>query len=331
MISEFNIKEFLLKKYPNTEGLSYKRLELPLSRLRDFESSMNKPWEQFITSDFVKLFEDANWTAMNTFISNKSLIKEFAEWYFENIIGLRNIPFGHQKVSAIKYIELKDVSSKSRYEKEYFENYDDFMKCLEELYGTPKNDQYIMQQAFFALMWEGIDRNELKSIKKDDIECPPDEIKAIIHLQDKDVVITEERTVKIIRQAIGASGYDVVQKNGRGRAYQFANTEMLLRNTSKKSVSKDTYISESSINNYYTEQAKMADELSEKSPYHCKRLVFRGISDSGAFCRLVQDGNVGHISKDAIAKARQTNAVANSIVESFNFNYQGWRKHFGYE
>jgi hypothetical protein len=177
-------------------------------------------------------------------------------------------------------------------------------------------------------MWEGIDRNEARELKQEDVDVKID--KVTILLSDRAIEVIEPGSIDIIKN-FTRSGYDIEQKNGRGRSYEYANTEMLLRNTSKRPVTKHTTISESSINNYYTEQAKKADELPESSDYYGKRLVFRGISDSGAFYRLNQEGKTGRITREEIARARQISSVTASIVESFNFIYQGWRKYFGHE
>ncbi len=332
MITNDNIKEFMSQNFPYVEGLSYTRIELPIDKIKSFEKEINKPFEQFSQSDFITVFENSNWTARNTFISNKSVIKQFASWYFENIVGLDNIPFGHPKVSPIEFIELEDVSSEERYRKEYFKDYTDYFDCIEEMFGLESNDQYVMHKVFFALMWEGITRNEVRTLKKDDVEDGVDDGDAyiIIKLPDRQIYVKEKRTVKIVKRAIEADGYEREQKNGRARSYEFTKTNMLLRNTSKKPVGINQTISESTINNYFTEQIKIANALPESNPYYGKHMVFRGISDSAAFYRLIMDGKRDHVTQEDIAQARQVISVSAGIVDSFNHNFHGWQQYFGY-
>ena len=217
MISKEQIGIFLSQKYPNVEGSSYTRLENTLEKVFEYEQIIDMPFERFSQQDFINMFESNNWTATNTFVSNKSVVKDFAEWYFQSVIGLDNIKFGYPKVSPVTYVELEDVSSEERYKREYYKDADDFFDCLEEMLGLITEDQWVMNKTFYVLMWEGLNRKEIRFLKIDDVDAGIDTLS--IKLPDRNITVTEKRSIEIIKQAISVSGYDIVQKNGKQRGH----------------------------------------------------------------------------------------------------------------
>lgn len=83
MLNEDIIKNFVETNHFDATEESQKRYLYALEKIVSFEENINKPFEKFTTDDFVELFNRNNWCSYTTFHSNKAVIKEFAEWYYQ--------------------------------------------------------------------------------------------------------------------------------------------------------------------------------------------------------------------------------------------------------
>lgn len=338
MIDNSDIDQFVKDKYPTVSGHSYTRIARTMERVQEYEKEINKPFEQFNQLESAKLFEKNNWTALNTFTSNRSIIREFAEWYFENVIGLDNFPFGHSKIPALEFIEIEDVSSDYRYKREYFNSEDDYFICLDTMFGNPTNKQHVMHKAFFSLMWAGLSRGEIRNLEVSDCRL---ENSQSLHISIADntffnrISVDNAISVDNILSAMSADGYELELEDGRKRYFEYNASDYVIKSVARgSSESTNNPASESVINGFYNEQQNLSKSLSPTNPYYMKGLYFRGISSSAAFIKLEQFEKNSHliekVNKDTIkifSELTRTDMNRNTANAFYN-NYRGWKNYF---
>jgi hypothetical protein len=106
---------------------------------------------------------------------------------------------------------------------------------------------------------------------------------------------------------------------------------MLIRSAMRGSSAKYQPVSIPAIGSYFNEQISAARKLPESNPYREKLFVYRGIADSAAFLRLMDMGVTGKAAVEDIITAKRGGQFNQIAAIKFNNNFEGWKKHFGYQ
>lgn len=242
----------------------------------------------------------------------------------------KNLKFGEPSVCLIEFVDIDNIDPSFKYKREYFSSIEEFFDCLETLFGSFQEDMYLMNKAYFILLWEGLNRSESRELKIQDVEIN-DKNHAKLHLKNRDIIITNPLSIKYLKDVIDikgrGSGYDIITANGRGRSFKYADTGMVLRNTSKNSISS---IPESSINKICSQQIELADNLPEENEFYGKRLVYRALSNNLPFIKLMEQGIKNKVTIEQLEEVKQEKIIAQNALVSFSNNYTGWLNYYGY-
>ncbi len=196
--------------------------------------------------DLIEMYSGLSLMSINSFLTIKSKITDFARWMFEH--G----DCSKEALTLFSDIQYFDIDRLAFYSTYYFRDITDLYSTLEEVFSE-RGSEFDTFKAASILVWNGIDIKLTPEILKSDLDVKN---RTIIHPATKEKICLESdpiATIYFLEQYRDAESYDT--KKFGGGILPYAKSEYLLRSY------KNAHFTPSQISNISSSANRVAKEF----------------------------------------------------------------------
>lgn len=232
--------------------------------------------------------------------TNGSRIYNYIKWAIEE--GYRTNKLNPMKgIDNSFYEELIDKSKKIHY------SFDEFIELLEQLPNA-------QDQALLVLFWEGLDIEEIRFIRYEDINWNKNEIK--IMKRGGEILEVNDKFMRYIENAYKSSEYKTYKEDGRYTENVLLPSDYLFKNTKSPRTKENTPVSYNTIYNRL---------INIKTEFNLDYLTQNSLKQSAQMYMIVEmykkEGELKYKHWAKIGEKYNTPKIKISKLEYYNTSY----------
>ncbi|MBU5333566.1 hypothetical protein KQI61_15310 [Anaerocolumna aminovalerica] len=290
----------------------------------NFENANDKDLCEFTFEEFVSMFSLNQWVNYSTFKSKKTIIKNYIKYCVDNNLCEAN------NLRNISRLIGKDIKKKSKFEIEYYKDFEDFHDTIQYLFHETlkNNDNGVISITILYLLWYGFEKEEIIKIKNEDFDF---DNKTIMCRDTNHIVNIDNEDVLSLFQK--CKDYRYISR-WHNRYNKILNYEI----KNPRDFIKSDRIESLSVQNLRVRIGVLNDIIKDNnnmlSKYVSKKIVDYGISTSGLYYRikLVEDNNNIQLELSNIELFNKllNNRIPYDLTNGYDFlgNYKEWKKFF---
>lgn len=170
--------------------------------------------------DLIEIYSSMSLMSINSFITTKSKVMDFAKWMFECGECTKEV------LMIFSDIQYSDIDRLAYYSTYYFRDIADLYNILDEIFSE-RGSEFDTFKAAAILVWNGIDIKLTPDILKEDLDVSN---RTVIHPLSKEKIVLESdpmMPIYFLEQYRDAESYDT--KKFGGSTLQYVKSKYLLR------------------------------------------------------------------------------------------------------
>lgn len=316
-------KDFLNSQ--NLGAASIKNIRSVFRASKTFEDMNDKDLCDFNYEEYLSMFNIRNWGIYTTFMSKKTMITSYLNYCVSNGLCDSN------NLREIDRLNPTDIKQKSKFETEYYKDFDDFHNTIKNVFSNIDPIEYenrICNIVILYLLWYGFEKEEIINLDNKDFNYKEGTItckdsRRIVHIDNEEVLT-------LFENCKNAESY--CRWHGKVWAYlKYKNPDKLIKSYRNDSID----IVDLRLRIWSSSQY-IKNNLSVNNEYASKKFTDLGISNSGLYSRIKQledDGliEVKHVFIPKINELLNIDLVTdftNGNTTKFIKNYKKWKNYF---
>jgi hypothetical protein len=317
--------EYLTTQHSDAKDSNVKNIASVFNMAAKFEAINNKDLCEFTFDELLAMFNLNQWGNFATFKTKKTIITNYIKYCISN-----NLCY-NDNLRDILRLNHTDIKKKSKFEIEYYKDFDDFHNTIQTLFndGGQQYEVNLSNIGILYLLWFGFEKEEIIEIRNDDFDSVKRTITCrstnrTVHI-DNDEVLTMFMHLK---KAISSPRWN--SKRNRWYYLDYKNPDYLIKSERADVLaSVNLRVRVSSLNNYIKENQNM------EKKYANKKITDYGISSSGLYNKIKsieEDRNIKFMQLNIYLfnELLNTNIPTELSGGAYDFikNYDEWKNFF---
>lgn len=310
--------EYLKIQSTDAKNGNVKNLISVFNMTAKFEEINNKDLCDFTFDEFLALFSLNQWGTFATFKSKKTIITNYIKYCLTNNLCYES------SLKDISRLSHTDIKKKSKFEIEYFKDFEDFHNTVQSLFneGGQQFEVNISNIVSLYLLWYGFDKEEIVEIKNKDV----DTVNKTVTCQNTNHTeyIDNDEVINMFMQLKNMTSCPRWNSVAQKWYYlEYKNPEYFIKSErTGKVTSTNLRIRISSLNKIIN------DNISMENKYANKKITDYGIRYSGLYCKIkdieakynikLEHFNVSKFNEFLNSKIPQAYSSSYDFVQNYN-------------
>lgn len=288
-----------------------------------FENKFKKDVSEFCEREYIEMLRTISGNTASSVNSFNVLLSNYFNWCKQN-------EYVKSESHPSQYVQFSDILPNNDFSKRYFADFNSLKKMfseirvnLDRLGVTPGNLDFV--ELVFYLSWMGLRKEEISTIKKEDVK--KDRIGS--------AAIPDKRVLELANICMKKDEIIVSRRNSPGLySYQIADSQYLIRQKKQSNVNEDVPCQTGTLIVFLRTLKKYTELLPENSAYHKMNMTYETTLFSGMFGRVYAFSKMfGVLDTIKFLDKKKVETILNQKFADSSFvkfcrQYERWKDYF---